>query len=103
MTTDTGLDDMDDVTGKPLGPRRKRARFRAWHRGTREMDLVLGPFADARVEAFDAPMLNRFETLMDCADADLFAWIAGGAAIPADADAPLIAEIAAHAGRGPRS
>ncbi|HUV33005.1 MAG TPA: succinate dehydrogenase assembly factor 2 [Devosiaceae bacterium] len=100
MTKRTGLRNVDDVTCKSLGPRRKRARFRAWHRGTRELDLLLGGFADARVAGFDGPKLDRFEELMNCADPDLFDWISGGVAVPEDADAALIAEIAAHVEKG---
>ena len=36
--------------GESLEKRRKRLRFRAWHRGTREMDLLVGSFADAHLD-----------------------------------------------------
>ena len=36
--------------GEDIAIRRRRLRYRAWHRGTKEMDLVLGPFADAHLE-----------------------------------------------------
>jgi antitoxin CptB len=53
----------------------KRLLFRAWHRGTREADLILGSFAEAYLAGFDATQLNRFEALLECPDAELFDWI----------------------------
>jgi antitoxin CptB len=66
--------------------RRKRLFYRAWHRGTREADLLLGSFAEAYLGAFDAAQLDRFEALLECPDADLFDWINARAAPPADYD-----------------
>ena len=57
--------------------RRKRLLFRAWHRGTREADLVLGSFAEAHLAGFDVAALDQFEALLECPDADLFDWICG--------------------------
>ena len=70
----------------PLDIRRKRLRYRAWHRGTREADLLLGSFADAHLAAFDEARLDRFEALLECLDADLYDWIAGCAAPPPERD-----------------
>lgn len=66
----------------PSELRRKRLRFRSWHRGTRESDLILGSFAEAHLAAFDDAQLDRYEALLDCPDADLFDWIAGRAMPP---------------------
>jgi antitoxin CptB len=55
--------------------RRKRLRYRAWHRGTKEMDLVLGPYCDANIERFDEAVLDRLEALMDEEDPPLLKWI----------------------------
>ncbi|MEX0861092.1 MAG: succinate dehydrogenase assembly factor 2 [Cucumibacter sp.] len=93
---------MTDVTGKSLGPRQKRALFRARHRGTSEMDLILGGFAEARIAGFDAAMLDRFEALMDLPEPDLYAWITGQAKPPADADRALIGAIAEYCETGAR-
>ena len=57
--------------------RRKRLLFRSWHRGTRESDLILGRFAEAHIAGFDAGQLDRYEALLECADADLFDWVSG--------------------------
>ena len=65
-----------------LDDRRKRLLFRCWHRGTREMDLILGRFADAHLTEFDEAQLDHYEALLDCADADIFDWVSGRAAPP---------------------
>jgi antitoxin CptB len=62
--------------------RRKRLLYRSWHRGTREIDLILGRFADLHLAGFDDVQLDRYEALLDCSDADLFDWVAGGIAPP---------------------
>jgi antitoxin CptB len=59
----------------PLAIRRKRLFFRAWHRGTREADLILGSFAESYLAGFDDPQLDRFEALLEVPDAELFDWI----------------------------
>ena len=55
--------------------RRKRIRFRAWHRGMKEVDLVLGPFADANLEQLDETALADFEILLNVPDQDLYDWL----------------------------
>jgi antitoxin CptB len=66
--------------------RRKRLLFRSWHRGTRESDLILGRFADCHLAQFGEGQLDRYEALLDCADADIFDWIAGRAPLPPEHD-----------------
>jgi antitoxin CptB len=66
--------------------RRKRLFYRAWHRGTREADLLLGSFAEAHLGAFGAAQLERFEALLECPDAELFDWINARAAPPPEYD-----------------
>lgn len=75
--------------------RLKRLRMRSWRRGTREMDLILGRFADAHLPQLDAPTLDLYEDLLDENDWDLYYWITG-AATPPEALAPLLTEIAGH-------
>ncbi len=60
-----------------LDDRRKRLLFRCWHRGTREMDLILGRFADAEIENLSEPELVQFEYLMEVPDPDLYAALTG--------------------------
>ncbi|HWA20049.1 MAG TPA: succinate dehydrogenase assembly factor 2 [Devosia sp.] len=76
--------------------RRRRVRYRAWHRGTKEMDLVLGPFADAFVGSYGAKELDRLEALMDEEDTDLLKWVMGQEPVPATADGALLEDIIAH-------
>ena len=57
--------------------RRRRLRFRSWHRGTREADLLLGSFADSHLAGFGDVQLDRYEALLECPDPNLFDWIAG--------------------------
>jgi antitoxin CptB len=66
--------------------RRKRLRFRSWHRGTKEIDLVLGNFADRYLDGFSADQLDRYERLLECEDVDLWSWIVGRAAVPPEQD-----------------
>lgn len=79
----------------------KRLRMRSWRRGTREMDLILGPFADAEIGGLDAVTLDAYERLLDENDQDLYPWVTarinGGTAGPA-VHALLLDRIAAHAG-----
>ena len=79
--------------GEDSAMRLRRLRYRAWHRGTKEMDLLLGPYADARLEGMDAAELDRFETLLEEADTDLLKWLMGQEPTPADADAELLADL----------
>jgi antitoxin CptB len=76
-----------------LSPRRARARYRAWHRGTREMDLILGPFADAEIAVIGEAELEEFERLMDVPDWDLFHWITGEKPVPQGFDTVLFRRI----------
>jgi antitoxin CptB len=59
----------------PHDVRRKRLKFRAWHRGMKEVDLILGPFADARVDGLDEAALDQFEQLLSVPDNDLYDWL----------------------------
>ena len=69
-----------------LEVRRKRLRFRSWHRGTKEMDLLVGSFADRHLEGFGREQLDRFEALLLEADPDLYNWMTGKAVPPPDLD-----------------
>lgn len=76
--------------------RRRRARFRAWHRGMKEMDLLLGGYADAHVASMDGEELAAFEVLMEIVDRDLFKWLTGEEPVPAEHDTPMFRAICAH-------
>lgn len=63
------------MTHDGLEVRRKRAIYRAQHRGTKEMDLLVGRYAGARVSGFTATELERFERLLSVADPLWQSWI----------------------------
>ena len=65
-----------------LDPRRRRILVRAWRRGIREMDLVIGGFADAEIATLDEAELDELELLMAEEDADIFRWVTGEAETP---------------------
>lgn len=73
---------MGEGAGEDPAVRRKRLRFRSWHRGTREMDLMLGTFADRALDSLSRDEFDRYEALLAVSDADLYAWIAGRAPVP---------------------
>ncbi len=77
--------------------RLKRLRMRAWRRGTKEMDLILGPWADASLRTLPAEALDRFERLLEENDQELYGWISGQQGRPPGDLEGLIAEIGAHA------
>jgi antitoxin CptB len=81
--------------GEPHAIRVKRLRYRSWHRGTKEMDLLLGPYADAHLAQMDEAELDRYEHLVDEADTDLQKWLLGQEPAPADVDHALLAELLA--------
>ena len=62
--------------------RRKRLLFRCWHRGTQEIDLIFGSFAERSADQLSTVQLDRFEALLDCTDADLFDWVTGRSTPP---------------------
>ncbi len=76
--------------------RLKRMAMRSWRRGTKEMDLVLGPWADAHLAGLDEARLDIYELLLAENDQDLMSWILGQAA-PPPAIAGLLDEIATYA------
>jgi antitoxin CptB len=93
--------------GQPTGPflaetenpadsrslRLKRLRFRSWHRGTRELDFVMGGFADRHLAELDDSQLGAFEALLEVADSDLYHWIADQAPVPKAFDTDVMALI----------
>jgi antitoxin CptB len=80
------------MNGETAELRLKRLRMRSWRRGTKEMDLILGPFADAELAALSEEELARYEALLDENDQDLYRWATGAAPAPAPL-APLLRRI----------
>jgi antitoxin CptB len=78
-----------------LDPRRRRILFRARRRGLREMDLLLGLFADANLTGFGETDLGEFEQWLDLPDPEMLAWLLGEAPIPLAYDTSLFARLRA--------
>ncbi len=64
--------------------RLKRLKMRSWRRGMKEMDIILGPYADAEIANMSAEALELYEALLDENDQDLYVWMSGRAAIPSE-------------------
>jgi len=89
-----------------LDPRRRKLKFRCWHRGIREMDLIMGRFADACIDRLSDPELDQLELLMEVPDPEVFLWVIGERATPAAYDTAVLRRLrafhlGAHAGERP--
>jgi antitoxin CptB len=76
-------------TSDGLDLRRRKLLFRCWHRGMREMDLIMGRFADSALTELSDDELADLERLIELPDRDLLAWVTGEADVPADVDTVL--------------
>jgi len=83
------------ITSAELDPRRRRLLFRAWHRGIREMDLILGQFADNELSVLQDTDLDEFESILGEDDNDLFKWVCGKTELPPRLETPLFRRILA--------
>ena len=83
MSTGTNL------SSEGLNARQRRLLFRCWHRGIREMDLVLGRFADAHLASLSDSELDEIERWLDVPDQQMFAWVNGMEPVPSNYDTPL--------------
>src|SRR5271156_4632974 len=81
------------LSSSALDERRRRILFRAWGRGVREMDLVMGRFADVHLPTMSEAELAEFERLLDVPDPQVFAWIIGGHPPPRESAPPLFARV----------
>ena len=70
--------------------RLKRLKFRAWHRGTREADYIVGGFFDRFAATWGEPDIAWYEALMDEQDVDIIGWAMGTIAVPARVDGPMM-------------
>lgn len=73
--------------------RLKRMRMRSWRRGTKEMDLILGPWADEKLAVLDEATLTLYDALLEENDQDLYLWVSGALPCP-EVYADLLAVIA---------
>ncbi|MCM5556143.1 succinate dehydrogenase assembly factor 2 [Pleomorphomonas sp. JP5] len=84
-------------TSEDLSPRRRKILYHAWHRGTRELDLLLGRFADAAIGDLSEEELDEFEALLEIDDRELFGWILGKTSVPDSAPKTVLAKVLAFA------
>lgn len=82
MRSSAGLDD-----------RRKRLLFRSWHRGMREMDYVLGTFANSAIADMSDDELQEFEMLMQVPDPDMYKWLSGTIEVPDNWNTSIVNQI----------
>jgi antitoxin CptB len=90
------------LSSADLDPRRRKILFRCWRRGMREMDYLLGHFADAELPGLPEAELADLERLLDVPDRDVLSWLTGEAPAPAEHETPLLRRLKAfHTHSGP--
>ncbi|HXW21176.1 MAG TPA: succinate dehydrogenase assembly factor 2 [Roseiarcus sp.] len=83
------------VSSAGLDARRRRILFRARRRGMREMDVIMGRFADREIAVMSEKDLDEFERLLDVPDPEILGWITGETPTPSERDSPLLARLRA--------
>ncbi|RWE81987.1 MAG: succinate dehydrogenase assembly factor 2 [Mesorhizobium sp.] len=78
-----------------LDVRRRKLLFRSWHRGMREMDLILGCFADAEIGALTGDEIDQYERLLEISDTDFLPMVTGEHPVPPDVDCAVLRKIMA--------
>lgn len=73
--------------------RRSKLKFRAWRRGFRELDLLMGSFADETLACMNEESLDEFERLLDIPDWEIFAWLVGQEAVPEKHKGPVLDQL----------
>lgn len=81
------------TTETPAESRLRRLKFRAWHRGTREADYMIGCYFDRFHHEWGEPELVWFELLIEEEDVDILAWALGTLSIPDEYAGPLMARM----------
>ena len=74
--------------------RLKRLRFRSWHRGTREADLMIGGFFDRFSRGWSDEEIAAFEALIEEQDVDIMGWAIGTIPVPPAFDGPMLKTMA---------
>ncbi len=86
------MPEMNESTDAPA-VRLRALRFRAWHRGFRELDLILGQFADRYAASLGEVELSAFEALLEANDTDVYHWIIGQSPVPSAHDTALMTRL----------
>ncbi len=88
------MNDTENTTEKHH--RIKRLKYRANHRGIKEMDIVIGRFANEMLEGLSEENLDLFEKLMSEHDRDLIIWFTGEQEFPDDDTRPMFEMVCDH-------
>jgi antitoxin CptB len=91
------------LSSEGLDLRRRKLLFRSWHRGMREMDLIMGRFADHVIEKLTDEELDQFESLIEVPDPQLLSWITGEVQVPEGYDGTLFRRLRAFHHQGART
>lgn len=84
-------DNMPDTAEKNnISIMRKKLIFRSWHRGTREIDLLLGRFADAKIPELDEGELVLYDRFLNNSDPDIYSWLTGQEPVPPAEDNAVV-------------
>lgn len=89
---------MTELSSEGLDDRRRKLLFRCRHRGIREMDFVLGRFADAELTRLNDNQIAEVESWLDIPDQQIFAWLNGSQPVPAHVDTALFRSLCAFHG-----
>lgn len=92
-------DGLNEISSEGLDGRRKRLLFRCRHRGIREMDLVLGRFAEVYLTSLSDAELSELEHWLEIPDQQMFTFVNGVVPPPAALDTPLFRRLCALHGR----
>lgn len=76
-----------------MDERRRKLTFRAWRRGFREMDLLMGAFAEANIAELDDKGLDEFERLLGTPDWEVYAWLIGQKEVPPNYEGPVLTQL----------
>ena len=76
-----------------LENRRKRLLYQSNYRGNKENDIILGRFARAHLNGFNAAQLDQYEKLLANGDNDIFDWLSGRAEVPPEEDTPVLRQL----------
>ena len=78
-----------------VNEKRKRLRYRSWHRGTKELDLILGKFSEQHLDTLSDIELENYEAILESDEYDIYEWITGRKTIPSQHKNSVMAAICA--------
>ena len=78
-----------------MDARRRKLVFRSWRRGFREMDLLMGTFADQHIAGLDESGLDEYERLLTTPDWEVYAWLIGQKPVPDNHRGPVLDQLIA--------